>query len=526
MPATEVKLVQGSQAWLDHRAKYNNSSDAPAMMGVSKYKKRDQLLDEAVTGIYPEVDEATQRRFDDGHRFEALARDWVKENLNITFVPTVFINDGLSASLDGRDITKKRHFEHKSLNKDLVKFFNGYDKDLDQSKLDKQYRIQMEQQFMCNPKAEECLFMASKFDKNNVLLEKHYFWYTPDKALQAEIAAGWVQFGKDKKNHKPTIVAPPPIVTTIEPMPAISISVSAQVLDTNVDAVFKHHKTFISDIKPADKLVSDEDFGYGEKLLKFCAEFEKSCKEAENTALNQAASVHDFINKVREMGSSTRDIRLVYEKVIDKKKDSIKKAAIKKASDEYDTKLIEQETLLGIELSPHLAAPKFAEAIKNSKKIESMQSKINDCLAKAKSELTTVVAAITEKLNYLSTVDQSYQHLINEADLVHFDLDVIKLKVDAIKADEDKRIAERDEKAKADAVEELKTSQPSQETPDQGAKPSGINAVATTVVEQTPIQSNPPSKMAITMQVANANNVTTAVAEAWLYQIFGELNAA
>ena len=67
-------LIQGSPEWLSYRTEHFNASDAPAMMGVSPYKTRTQLLHEMHTGIAADVDEATQRRFDDGHRVEALAR--------------------------------------------------------------------------------------------------------------------------------------------------------------------------------------------------------------------------------------------------------------------------------------------------------------------------------------------------------------------------------------------------------------------------------------------------------------------
>ena len=69
-----VNLIQGSKEWHLHRANHFNASDAPAMMGVSKYKTRDQLLHEMATGLTQEVDANTQKLFDNGHKFEALAR--------------------------------------------------------------------------------------------------------------------------------------------------------------------------------------------------------------------------------------------------------------------------------------------------------------------------------------------------------------------------------------------------------------------------------------------------------------------
>ena len=59
-------LTQGSAAWLAYRATHFNASDAPAMLGVSPYKTRTELLHELHTGLAPEVDAHTQARFDAG----------------------------------------------------------------------------------------------------------------------------------------------------------------------------------------------------------------------------------------------------------------------------------------------------------------------------------------------------------------------------------------------------------------------------------------------------------------------------
>ena len=75
----ELNVTQGSPEWLAARAKCFTASEAPAMMGVSSYKTRTQLLHELHTGIPLEVDAFTQRIFDDGHRFEALARPLAEE---------------------------------------------------------------------------------------------------------------------------------------------------------------------------------------------------------------------------------------------------------------------------------------------------------------------------------------------------------------------------------------------------------------------------------------------------------------
>lgn len=74
-----LNLVQGSPEWDAHRATHFNASDAPAMLGCSPYMTRSELLHRMHTGITPEVDPATQRRFDEGHQAEQLARPLAEE---------------------------------------------------------------------------------------------------------------------------------------------------------------------------------------------------------------------------------------------------------------------------------------------------------------------------------------------------------------------------------------------------------------------------------------------------------------
>ena len=114
-----VNLKQGSPEWHAHRAKYDNASDAAAMMGCSPYKTRSQLLRERSTGVVADVGAEQQRRFDDGHRFEALARPLAEEIIGEELYPCVGVAGTYSASLDGLTLGGEVNFEHKTLNDEL-----------------------------------------------------------------------------------------------------------------------------------------------------------------------------------------------------------------------------------------------------------------------------------------------------------------------------------------------------------------------------------------------------------------------
>ena len=49
-----IQLTQGSPEWHAHRAEHFNASDAAAMLGISPYMSRDELLKRMATGITPE----------------------------------------------------------------------------------------------------------------------------------------------------------------------------------------------------------------------------------------------------------------------------------------------------------------------------------------------------------------------------------------------------------------------------------------------------------------------------------------
>ena len=114
-----VNLKQGSPEWHAHRAKYDNASDAAAMMGCSPYKTRSQLLRERSTGVVADVGAEQQRRFDDGHRFEALARGLAEELIGDDLAPIVGTEGELSASFDGITFMGDTVWEHKTLGEAL-----------------------------------------------------------------------------------------------------------------------------------------------------------------------------------------------------------------------------------------------------------------------------------------------------------------------------------------------------------------------------------------------------------------------
>jgi predicted phage-related endonuclease len=97
-----------------------NGSEIAAIMGLSSYVTRAEMLRRKATGIEPEYDAATLDRFAEGHRCEALARPMAEEiledDLSAMVMSDIFDGVLISVSLDGINQAYNTTWEHKSLN--------------------------------------------------------------------------------------------------------------------------------------------------------------------------------------------------------------------------------------------------------------------------------------------------------------------------------------------------------------------------------------------------------------------------
>ena len=219
-------LVQGSPDWLAYRATHFNASDAPAMMGVSPYKTRTELLHELHTGMAKEVDAATQARFDDGHRFEALARGHAEQIIGEDLFPVTGSAGRLSASFDGLTMMENVAWEHKTMNDHIRAAATVGD-------LGAHLRVQMEQQMLVSG-AERVLFTASRWSDAGEPLEEKHFWYEGDATLRAEIIAGWDQFEKDLAAYVPAVAVEKPAAEVIMALPALVVQTRGEVVQSNL----------------------------------------------------------------------------------------------------------------------------------------------------------------------------------------------------------------------------------------------------------------------------------------------------
>lgn len=400
------KLVQGSPEWTAHRARYFNASDAPAMMGVSPYETRDQLIHRLATGIAPEVDAMTQRRFDDGHRYEALARPLAEAIIGEPLYPVVATEGKLSASSDGLTMDDSTNFEHKSLNDELRAIMTP---DCTGADLPIYHRVQQEQQHMVFG-CEKTLFMASKWE-GETLIEERHCWYTGDAELATRIDAGWVLLEQDVAAYVlPAASAPAPTGRAPETLPALLITVKGEVTASNL-AEFK--ETALTAIRSVNReLTNDQQFADAEKAVKWCDDIEKRVAGAKEHALSQTATIDQLFKALDDISAEARQTRLDLEKLVKARKEAIRGEIVADGVKALAQHIDAMNARLGKTYMPISAmGADFAGAIKGKRTVDSLRDAVNTTLATAKIAASATADRIDANLKTLRELAKDHAFL-------------------------------------------------------------------------------------------------------------------
>lgn len=435
-----LSLIQGSQEWLAHRATHFNASDAPAMMGVSPYKTRSQLLHEMATGISQEVDAATQRRFDDGHRFEALARPCAEHIIGQDLYPVTGSHGRYSASFDGLTMDETICFEHKTLNDEIRAIEDST------HAIPTVYQIQMEQQLMISG-ASKCLFMATKWDSDDTLVESKHVWYMPDDDLRNRIIAGWEQFEKDLAAYVPREVVEKPQAEAVMALPALLITAKGEVTSTNMPAFKDAARTFLANINR--DLETDQQFADAKESAKVLRETAVKLKAKKEEMLEQTASIGEVAREIDVIVDTFNKTALALEKDVKEKELSIKADIANAAKVAYAAHVASLEA----EISPIrlvLHVPDFAGAMKNQRTIASLHDKVDGALANARIEADAMAKDVRQKLTWFNATDSEYRALFPDLQtIIQKSADDFRLLVDSRITQHKQAQAAKEEAARA-----------------------------------------------------------------------------
>jgi putative phage-type endonuclease len=390
-------LVQGSKEWLAHRTAYRNASEAPAMMGCSPYMTRDELLQQTHTGLTQEVDAGTQGRFDEGHQAEEKARPRAEAIIGQDLYPVVGTNGNIGASFDGITMAEEIIFEHKLMNESIREAIQSG------QPLPLHYRVQMEQQLYVSG-AEKCLFMATKWNGDE-LLKELYCWYYPDLELREQILEGWNQFSVDLAEYAPPEVHVKAIGRTPDNLPALNIEVTGMVMASNLTAYRDHALAVFASINR--KLETDQHFADSEKAIKWCGDVEKRIESAKQHALSQTETIDLLFNALDSIRDEARNVRLELEKLVKARKEAIRLEIVQEGQKALAEHITAQNIRIGKAYMPTIAAD-FNGAIKGKKTIESLRNAVNTVVANAKIEANQTADRIDVNLKHLNEAAKDY----------------------------------------------------------------------------------------------------------------------
>ncbi|QBP09345.1 YqaJ viral recombinase family protein [Cupriavidus metallidurans] len=491
-----VNLVQGTQEWLAHRANFFNASDAPAMMGVSPYKTRSDLLKEYATGIRPEPSPMQQDLYDEGHRCEALYRTIAESIIGDELYPVVGTEGKLSASFDGLTMSEDDAYEHKLLNEDLRKAFDDINtvapehRDAQAGRLlPMLYQVQMEQQSMIG-KCKRVLFGASRWSRAGEMEEERHCFYYPNPDLAAKIEAGWEQFAKDLAAYEAPVVEVKPEGRTPETLPALRIEVRGQVTASNLHAFREHAVEVFGGINR--DLQTDQDFADAEKTVKWCGEVEARLDAAKQHAQSQMETVDEIFRTIDDIKEIARRTRLDLGKIVDQRKVEIKEGIIRGGRNAYAAHVQSLKAETG-GAWVELGMPDFAGAAKGKRSVSSIQDAVDTMLANAKIEADASAKRIRANVVFLDRVIEGYEFLFaDRVGLATKQIEDLRLvvssRIDKHKADELRKEEEqrerirREEQAKLEheAAEKRAAEEKAARVAEQAAAPAPAPAPAPT----------------------------------------------
>lgn len=368
-----LDMVQGSDQWLAARREYDTASEASIMMACSKNVSRNELLHMKTTGTDREFSDWFQRNIlDKGHEVEAQARPIAEEIVGEKLYPvTATDNEGwLLASFDGITVLDDTIWECKQWNEEKAT-------DVREGRVPECDKWQVVQQLRVSG-AEKCLYMVTDGTKEGTV----YLWVLPKNEDDRLLVAGWKQFDEDRKNYEHVEYAPKPEGKAPDALPALNIQVKGEITASNLQDFEKHARKVIAAINT--DLVTDQDFADAEQTVKFCKKAEERLSASKDAVLAQTASIDEVFRTIDSVSEDLRQTRLKLEKSVKAQKESRKAEivmAAKKGLDDYIQALRDEHGIV----MPVINAD-FPGVIKGKKNLASMQSEVDDEMARAKIE--------------------------------------------------------------------------------------------------------------------------------------------
>ena len=393
-------VAQGSPEWHALRAQHFTASEAPAMMGASKYQTRTDLLTLKKTGIAPDVTPSQQFIFDKGHATEAAARPLVEAKIGEELYPVVGTLGNLLASMDGATMLGETLFEHKLWNESLVAQVKAED-------LTPHYYWQLEQQLLVSG-AERVIFVCSDGTAENFVSME----YRPVAGRAKQLIEGWKQFEADLGGH--VVADAPSIVVGKAPdeLPALRIELTGMVTASNLKLFEQSALAVIDSVKTT--LQTDQDFADAKKAVKWCGDVEEAVAAAKKQALSQTQTIEELFSSLDRVSAHARETRLKVDKLVKAQELLVKTNIKQKAEQALTNHVAAINKTLGKVVLPAVVAD-FVGAMKNKRTIASLQDAVDTELARAKIDASQAADSI--RLNLTSLAELATDHAFLFSDI-------------------------------------------------------------------------------------------------------------
>lgn len=394
-------VQQGTPEWLTLRANHFTASEAPAMMGASKFQTRNDLLVMKKTGIVPDVTPQQQAAFDRGHATEEMARPLAEEDIGEELYPIVGTSGNLLASMDGATMLGDVLFEHKLWNEKVATQISA-------GELEPHYYWQLEQQLLVSG-AERVLFVCSDGTRDKYVSME----YTPVPGRREALIAGWAQFEQDLgefevKETKVEVIGAAP-----DQLPALRIEVTGMVTASNLDAFKAHAMTVFGGINT--DLSTDQDFADAETTVKWCSDVEDKLKAAKEHALSQTESIDLLFKAIDDITAEARRKRLELEKLVKARKDTIRNDIVIDAAKALQDHIDQINGTLNSRIRMPKVMADFAGVIKGKRTIASLEEAADSELARAKIEASRIGDLIRTNLKSLNELASKHGFLFHDA---------------------------------------------------------------------------------------------------------------
>lgn len=458
-----LNLVQGSDEWLEARLNYLCASEAPAMMGESKFMSRNQLLDLKKGWLSNPDSKFKKRLYEKGHEHEDAARNILEISMLEEWPPVVglLVIDGIEllASFDGlRDgITGSCSWEHKSYNATLAENIRN-------KVIEPMYYWQLEHQMLVNG-STECLFACSDgTEENNVVMT-----YSSMPERREQLIAGWKQFVIDLEAHE--IEAKVEVVEAEKTtLPAVVAQVTGTDINTNIgDCLASVNELALEEMNRV--LETDQDFANKDQLNKDVKKAREALKKSLASVESEFVSYSEFAAIAKELDGVLQKMQSDGERKVKQAKEAKKQAIV----DTVNANLIGHIKACDMQISPLSIAsimgnvsPDWVSAMKNKRTIESLQASVDEVLATWKVAINQVMDVVEPNQKYLRENASDFPFLFNDvAQIINQPCEafqaMVKIRIHEYKEAEEQR--QEQERQRAEAAEKAKAERQVAETP-------------------------------------------------------------